>query len=124
VSPRSEELLGGARDRLGAARAAIASGFPSAAASSAYYSMLYAARAALSEEDRNAKTHSGTWGLFQEAFVATRRFPEELFADARRTQRLREAADYDAVEVSREEAEQIVALADRFLAAVVAAIDR
>jgi hypothetical protein len=61
-------------------------------------------RAALSEEDRNAKTHSGTWGLFQEMFVATRRFPEELFADAPRTQRLREAADYDAVAVSGEEA--------------------
>jgi hypothetical protein len=37
-------------------------------------------------------------------FVATRRFPEELFADAPRTQRLREAADYDAVAVSGEEA--------------------
>ncbi len=37
--------------------------------------MLYAARAALSEEDLYAKTHSGSWTLFNDAFVRTSRFP-------------------------------------------------
>jgi uncharacterized protein (UPF0332 family) len=40
-----------------------------------------------------------------------------LLAEARATQRLREGADYDAREVSQEEAEEIVDLARRFLAA-------
>jgi len=41
-----------ARDRLEAAGASLEAGFPSAAVSLAYSAMLYAARAALSEEDR------------------------------------------------------------------------
>lgn len=116
MSPRSEELLAGARDRLGAA---LTAGFPSNAASAAYYSMLYAARAALSEEERNAKTHVGTWGLFHETFVATDRFDPELFGAAQRARELREASDYEAVIVPYADAERIVELAERFVAAVV-----
>ena len=122
MSPRSEELLAGARDRLGAARAALEAGFPSSAVGAAYYAMLYAVRAALSEEDRYAKTHAGTWPLFRELFVDQGRFDEELAAEARSTQRLREATDYDALMVPREEAERIVELAARFVAAVSDAI--
>jgi hypothetical protein len=58
--------------------------------------MLYAARAALSEEERNARTHGGTWQLFRETFVDTGRFEGELAAAAQATQPLREGADYDA----------------------------
>lgn len=118
MSPRSEELLAGARDRLGAARAALSAGFPSNAASAAYYAILYAARAALSEEERNAKTHSGVWGLFHEIFVASGRFDPELFAEAQRTRDLREATDYEAVIVPHADAERIVELAERFVSAV------
>jgi uncharacterized protein (UPF0332 family) len=118
VSPRSEELLAGARDRLGAARAAVAAGFPSNAASAAYYSMLYAARAALSEEERNARTHAGTWSLFRETFVVPGPFDASLFAEAHATQKLREATDYEAVMVGRHEAERLVELAERFVTAV------
>ncbi|GIU95774.1 MAG: hypothetical protein KatS3mg012_2231 [Gaiellaceae bacterium] len=124
MSPRSEELLAGARDRLGAARVALSAGFPSNAASAAYYAMLYAARAALSEEGRNAKTHSGTWGLFHETFVATGRFDSELYAAAQRTRDLREASDYEAVIVPHADAERIVELAERFVSAVVESTTR
>jgi uncharacterized protein (UPF0332 family) len=48
VSPRSDELLDAAARRLKAA-AAAAHEDPSGAISLAYYAMLYAARAALSE---------------------------------------------------------------------------
>jgi uncharacterized protein (UPF0332 family) len=58
-----------ARDRARTARAALTSGSPSSATSLAYYAMLYAARAALSEEDLNARTDGGTWQLFRETFV-------------------------------------------------------
>jgi uncharacterized protein (UPF0332 family) len=122
MSPRSEELMAAARDRLGAAQAALGAGFHSNAASAAYYAMLYAARAALSEEDRNAKTHAGTWGLFRTQLVVAGHFDADLFSAAHGVQQLREAADYDAVMVPPEEAEHIVDLAGRFVEAVDAAI--
>ncbi len=84
--------------------------------------MLYAARAALSEEDQNAKTHSGVWALFRQTFVETGRFDELLFSRAHATQKLREAADYDALIVPSEEAKRIVDLADRFVTAAAAMI--
>lgn len=118
MSPRSEELLTGARDRLGAARVAFDAGFFSNAASASYYAMLYAARAALSECDLNARTHSGTWALFRETFVEPGDIGERLFADAHALQQLREATDYDAVLVDRARAHSAPAVADRFVAAV------
>lgn len=107
-----------ARQRLTAARTTLAADLPNAAVSSAYYAMLYAARAALSEEDRYAKTHRGTWDLFHETFVEPGRFDHELAREARRAQSPREAADYDAEAVPREQAEEIVSLAERFVTAI------
>jgi hypothetical protein len=40
--------------------------------------MLYAARAALSERDRLARSHAGTWALFREEFVLTGEFEADL----------------------------------------------
>jgi uncharacterized protein (UPF0332 family) len=80
--------------------------------------MLYAARAALSEQDRYAKTHAGTWHLFREAFVVSGTFAEELFEAAHAVQPRREAADYDAERIPGGEATDAVALAERFVAAV------
>jgi uncharacterized protein (UPF0332 family) len=47
-----------------AARALVDAGHAATAVSTAYYAMLYAARAALSERDVNARTHAGTWQCF------------------------------------------------------------
>jgi uncharacterized protein (UPF0332 family) len=107
-----------ARDRARTARAALASGSPSSATSLAYYAMLYAARAALSEEDRNARTHGGTWLLFRETFVDSGRFDGDLAAAAQATKPLREGADYDARRISADEAERVCELAERFLGAI------
>jgi uncharacterized protein (UPF0332 family) len=112
-----------AREALAAAGATLAAGHPSRTISEAYFAMLYAARAALSEEELNSKTHKGTWQLFRETFVAGGRFDAHLFAEARSTQQQREAADYDALMVPHEEAERIVDVAGRFVAAVRAVID-
>ena len=106
-----------AREALAAAQATLAAGHPSRTISEAYFAMLYAARAALSEAELNAKTHKGTWQLFREAFVDKGRFDASLFAEAQQAQRQREAADYDALMVPAEEAERIVELADRFVEA-------
>lgn len=107
-----------AQERIRAAHAALAAGFPSVAVSAAYYAVLYAARAALSEQDRNAKTHRGVWSLFGELFVSTGRVDSSLFDATRRIQELREAADYDAREVAEEQARAIVSDAERFVAAI------
>ena len=107
-----------ARDRLAAAQASLASGFPPAAISLAYYAMLYAARAALSEEDRYAKTHSGTWLLFGQTFVETGRYEPKLFQAARDVLPLRIGTDYEAQRVDQQQAEDVVELAERFLGSI------
>lgn len=48
--------MAAARERLTLARTALDAGLHGGTASAAYYAMLSAARAALSEEDLNAKT--------------------------------------------------------------------
>lgn len=117
MSPRSAEFLDAAKRRLDGAIQALGTD-PGTALSAAYYAMLYAARAALSERDSYAKTHSGTWNLFQQQLVESGLFDAELLADARKVQPEREDADYEAWAAPREEAERVIELAARFLAAV------
>lgn len=123
MSPRSDEFLEAAKSQLGAARVTLEAGFPSAAISTAYYAMLYAARAALSERDRYAKTHSGVWGQFHKTFVTTGAFDEQLHQKAAAAQDLREAADYEAKVLPLKKAEQTLALAEKFVQAVSEMLD-
>lgn len=122
MSPRSKEFMDEARECLGASRALLESSFPGRAVSDAYYAMLYAARAALSEEDRYAKTHKGVWSLFSELFVKTGRFENALFKATQDAQDKREAADYDAGMIPEEVANRVVESAQRFVDAVQAAL--
>jgi len=117
MSPRSAEFIEAARRRLESARRSLAVD-PGGALSLAYYSMLYAARAALSERDAYAKTHSGTWNLFQREFVDAGGFDGELVTAARNVQPRREDADYEAWTPPPEMAEKVIDLASRFLSAV------
>lgn len=110
--------MGAAREWLVGARATLEAGFAPGAVSAGYYAMLYAARAALSEEDSYAKTHSDTWNLFRRTFVETGGFSEQLFAAAQRSLPLRMAADYEARSVTADEAKQVVELAAHFVAAI------
>jgi len=110
--------MAGARRHLAAARALLAGGIPENAAAAAYYAMLYAARAALSEEDRNAKTHRGVWALFSESFVVTGRVSKELYDAAQTARELREASDYRAAGATTEEAERAAKAAERFVAEI------
>jgi len=118
VSPRSEEFLAGARSRLAGARDALSAGHPDLAASAAYYAMLYAARAALSEQNRSAKTHAGVWALFGELIVGELGFDRGLAREAGAAQRIRELGDYEATPPSAEQAEDLIAVAQRFLGEV------
>lgn len=85
--------------------------------------MLNAVQAALSEEDRYAKTHAGLWSQFGETFVVTGRFDAGLAKAARRSQRRREDADYAAVFATTAQAAEMVALAERFVAAVASMVE-
>lgn len=77
--------------------------------------MFYAARAALSERDRYARTHRGTWQLFGEVFPG---FDAMLLGESRRAQPKREEADYEAWVPTAEQAGAALDVAGRFLAAV------
>jgi uncharacterized protein (UPF0332 family) len=118
MSPRSLEFIEQARDRLIAAREALDAGHPGVAVSLAYYSMLYAARATLSEDDENARTHRGTWNLFRIRYVITDVFDAGLFTLAQHAQVAREGGDYAAVVPSEADARRYVDGAAEFLAAV------
>src|SRR5205823_11809271 len=56
VSPRSSELLARANDGLASAQVLVDARQAATAVSAAYYAMLYAARAALSERDQHARS--------------------------------------------------------------------
>lgn len=123
MSPRSEEFLNEARERLAAARALLERELLPSAVSAAYYAMLYSARAALSEQDRFARTHSGTWQLMREEFVFSGALDEELVRLAQKTQSRREYSDYQAGGFERRETAEIVSDAGRFVAAIEALVD-
>ena len=124
MSPRSEEFAAEARARLVAARNSIDSGDFAVAVGSAYYAMLYAARAALSERDLHAKTHRGLWSHFNEHFVRPGVVDEGLAAKARNAERLRYEADYDAASVEKELAETVLTDAEAFVSAVLGQLER
>jgi len=107
-----------ARDRLEMARQVLALGHLEGAVSAAYYGMLYAARAALSESEEYARTHGGTWHLFYQRYVATGAFDERLHSLGQQAQKAREQGDYEAVTPSTEDAQRFVAAAGEFIDAV------
>lgn len=107
-----------ARDRLEVARQVVKSGHPGSVVNAAYYAMLNAARAALSERGEHAKTHSGTWTLFSATFVATGEFDRDLSVLARKAKDAREKGDYEAAPPSAQEAAEFVAGAAEFVTAI------
>lgn len=118
MSPRSEEFLASAEERLRAADVLLGEGLDSGAVSAAYFAMLYAARAALSEEGGYGRTHAGIWHLFRETFVLDGRFSPRTFQAGQSAQALREGADYDARPVPHDQVRLVVADARRFIAEV------
>jgi uncharacterized protein (UPF0332 family) len=118
MSPRSEEFMAQARERAVAAQELLAAGHLEPAVSVAYYAMLNAARAALSEDDQHSRTHRGTWHLFRERCVIADAFDEKLYALAINAQGARERGDYEAVTPGSTEAKEIVDGAEAFVTAV------
>jgi len=112
-----------ARERLSDAQKIVDVAHPALVVSAAYYAMLNAARAALSEHDSYTKTHSGTWTLFSERFVVTGAFDRELFGFTGRAQEARQEGDYQAKPLSPDLARELLDAAGRFVAAVEGMLD-
>ena len=121
MSPRSEEFMEQARERLADAEKILPLVHPAVAVTTAYYAMLNAARAALSERGEFAKTHRGTWTLFNSVFVSGGEFDRRLSALARRAQEARQRGDYDAAPASEAEAAEFLAVVEAMLEAEIAA---
>lgn len=115
---RSAELLASGARWLDDARAALDISRPDTAGANAYFAMLYAARAALSEEGRTAKTHAGTWTLVGELLVSPGRLDRDLYREARKAEARRVAVHYETASLSLDEAAQLVDHAETFAAAV------
>lgn len=123
MSLRSSEYIERARARLRMARLALDDDLPSESVGPSYFAMLYAARAALSELDLFAKTHDGTWTLFDQHFVKPGRFDAEVRAAATDSESRRIGSDYEARSYTTIEATTQLADAERFVDAVVAMFD-
>ena len=117
LKPRSREMLDRAGGWLAEARTTL-EGAPNSAVAAAYYAMFDAASAALSERDRYARTHAGTWTLFRELYVDSGRFDEALVSRAQEAQGRREDVHYGDPNASVHEAGARVRDAERFLEAV------
>jgi len=94
VRQRTREYLAEAHEQLKFAEFAWTARAASNTVDRAYYVVFNAAVAALSEEDRFARTHDGTWTLTRQLLVKTGKLPAGLHRRARRLQPAREKAVY------------------------------
>ena len=119
-----ERYIENAAEKLGAAKYLFEGCFYNDAASRAYYSMFYAAKALLSTKEIYPKRHKGVILKFGLEFVKEG-FVEAIYGHAlTHAKDRREVADYDIESrISEEEAESIVEDAERFLVRIKKAID-
>lgn len=123
MTARTREYMDEAQRWLRAARLALREGAVVAVPHAAYYASLNASRAALSEEDRFARTRRGNWHLFRELFVLTGRMDAGLASHAEGLHELRIDADYNAKPPTAEQAREAVEAAEQLVAAVAELLD-
>ena len=111
-----KKYIENAEEKLEAAVYLLEGGFYNDAASRAYYSMFYSARALLSLKEIYPKAHKGVILKFGLEFVK-KGFVEEVYGRAlSHAKDRREVADYDIEkDIREEEAEFIVEDAEKFL---------
>lgn len=114
MNDEQEEKLEAAEERLSTARLLIENKRYPDAVSRAYYAMFHTAKALLLEEGSSPRTHSGVASELGKLFRED--MGKELTRDFSRIQEKREKADYgELVDFSREEAEETVRAAEKFL---------
>jgi len=119
-----EKYIENAEEKLEAAEYLLEGGFYNDAASRAYYSMFYSARALLSTKEIYPKRHKGVISKFGLEFVK-KGFVEDVYGRALSYAKdRREVADYDIEKnIGKEEAEAIVEDAEMFLERIKTAIE-
>lgn len=106
-----------AEETLQAARELLGSGLHRDSVNRGYYAMFYAGLALLASRVVGTSKHSGLLSLFGKHFVKTGEFPAETGRYLRQAFELRQECDYeDLMEATPQQAEEIVAHAEAFLA--------
>jgi uncharacterized protein (UPF0332 family) len=120
-----EDLLDQAEERLGAARALEEAGHYSDAVGRAYYAIFAAARALLAARNQHPKTHRGVVHQFGLQFVRPGFLDEVWGRSLAESQERREELEYNPdARATREEAEDALAEAERFLLKVREALEQ
>lgn len=121
----AEHYLREAEGRLKAAEDLVRAGDYKDSINRAYYAMFHAARALLLTRDLSPKTHEGLISLFGRDFVKSGVVEEEYGRILRRTEDMREKADYGGIEeVGMEVAERVLRDARRFVERMNEAVGR
>ena len=123
LTPDQQELLNKSRDSIRAGWVLMREGFPSFAASRAYYAMFYAAQALLEGEGLSFSRHSAVIAAFGRHFAKTNRLPAEFHRYLLDAMTARHEGDYapsptigaDDARVHLERAEEFLEKAEGFL---------
>jgi len=118
LTPEQRALVEKADESLKAARLLQRYGQSSFAAARAYYTMFYLAEALLLGEGLAFSKHTAVQAAFGERFAKTGRVPVEFHRYLIRGLEVRHLADYATSPVSKEEADEQITRAERFLAVV------
>lgn len=109
----TEEHLEIAENKLQAAKVLFRNEIYADSVSRSYYAMFNASKALLLTEDSSPKTHEGVASEMGKLFRD--RIDRELLSDLSRLQEVREKSDYTNYQPSRNEAEEALETAERFL---------
>jgi len=109
------ELIEKAKESLKAARVLHEQGFYSFSASRSYYAMFYLAEALLLGEGLSFSKHSAVHSAFGEHFVKTGRVAPEFHRELIRAMEVRQAGDYDIIDLTAEESAEQIAKAQEFV---------
>jgi len=113
-----------ARQHLKSARDLLVNEDFADSVSRSYYAIFQAARALLVTEQLESRKHSGVIALFNRYFVKTGKVDKQLGMVLKDARRSREMADYsDLAEFAREDAEDQIQDAEKFIQAVAKLLD-
>jgi uncharacterized protein (UPF0332 family) len=117
-------LMSKADESLSVAGDLLEKGHFGFSASRSYYSMFYAAEAALLHRDLQFSRHSAVMANFNKVFVKTGVFEPTAFKALQKAFDLRSQGDYGLIPLNKEHAEGVLKEADRFVDAVRAYLRR
>ncbi len=111
-----ESLLARSRKYLQSSELLLKAGDYESSVSRAYYSMFFAAEAALLLKGLSFSSHKGVLTAFGKHFIKTGLIPKELGRELNRAYQKRQLSDYEfSFVITRKEAEEILRSAQKFV---------